>query len=267
MKTRCKKAAVYGYDAAQRIYKLLRMNLRNRYMGSKMGMFWAVLQPLTMMLTYIFVFGFIFESKVAGSDNSLDYVTWFLCGFTPWMAINEGIMATASSVISGVSLVKNFSIRAEFLSIASALMGIPQMLVGLVVIFLISFATGLGSSWHIVWLLPVVFILFLFITGVGFFLSATTVFKRDMIQIIPTFMQFIFYFTPIFYGAEQLGIFGKATFINPIYQICTAFREILFYHSNPDIKGLLYVLVLSSVLWIAGYRYFCKLKGFFESAL
>ena len=255
------------YVSVQRIYKLFRMNLRNRYLGSKMGMFWAALQPLTMMLTYIFVFGFIFQSKVAGSDNSLDYVIWFLCGFAPWMAINEGIMTTTSSVISGVSLIKNFSIPAEFLPLASAMLGIPQMLVGLLVIFILSFFSGLGISWHLIWLIPVIFIMFLFIMGLGFFLSATAVFKRDMIQIIPTIMQLIFYFTPIFYGTEQLGRLGQISVINPIFQICNSFRNILFYHTVPDIPGLIYVTVLAVIMWIVGYRYFCKLKGYFESAL
>lgn len=255
------------YVSVQRIYKLFRMNLRNRYLGSKMGMFWAILQPLTMMLTYIFVFAFIFKSKVAGSDNSIDYVIWFLCGFAPWMAINEGIMTTTSAVISGVSLIKNFSIQAEFLPLASAMLGIPQMIVGLVVIFLLSFISGLGVSWHIIWIIPVIIIMFLFIMGVGFFLSATAVFKRDMIQIIPTIMQLIFYFTPIFYGTEQLGRLGKVSAINPIYQICDSFRKILFYHTAPDVLGLVYVTVLSAIMWVVGYRYFGRLKGYFESAL
>ena len=93
-------------DAVQ-TYKLFRMNLKNRYLGSRFGLAWSVLQPLIMMIMYIVVFGFIFQIKIAGSDNPIDYVIWFICGFAPWMAINEGIALSTSAIMSGISIIKN----------------------------------------------------------------------------------------------------------------------------------------------------------------
>lgn len=256
------------FGATREVYKLFRMNIRNRYLGSKVGILWAVIQPLLMMMIYILIFGVVLQLKVEGSENSFDYVIWFICGFTPWMAINEGIMSTASSIISGISLVKNYAIKSELLPIASALMGLPQMLVGIAVTFILSFLSGRYLSWHIFWLVLIIPLMFLFIMGIGFFVSAMTVFIRDMIQIIPTFMQLLFYLTPIFYGSERFsGSVLILVFSNPFYQICNMFRQILFYHTNPDFLGILYIMVLSGLLWICGLVFFRKLKGFFESVL
>ena len=162
-------------------------------------------------------------------------------------------MATANSIISGINLVKNFSIKSEFLPIASSMMGLPQMFVGIVVICILSFISGRYLSWHIFWLIVIIPLMFFFIMGLGFFLSALTVFVRDMIQIIPTFLQLLFYLTPIFYGAEKFsGNMFILVFLNPFYQICNMFRQILFYQVNPDFSGLAYLIVISTVLWISG---------------
>lgn len=244
------------------------MNLKNRYLGSKMGILWAVLQPLMMMIMYIFVFGVIFKSTVEGSDSSIDYVIWFLCGFSPWMAISEGIATTASSIIAGVNLIKNFTIKGEYIVIAAALMGFPQMIVGILIILILSLISGLGLSWTIIWLIPATIVMFCLISGVGLFLSASAVFNRDIIQILPTIIQLAFYFTPIFYNASQITpILEKVSLFNPIYQIVDCFRNILFYHRNPDIVGIIYLLLLAMFFLILGIKYFRRLEGYFESVL
>lgn len=254
--------------AIREIYKLYIMSLKKKYLGSKMGVLWAVIQPMMTMLMYIFVFSVVFKSRTAASDNPIDYIIWFLCGLTPWMAINEGIMSTLTSVISGSDIIKNFRINAECLTISSALSGIPQMLVGICTVLILSILYRGNLSWHLILLFPIIIVMLIFISGLGFFLAATAVFKRDIIQIIPTIVQFVFYFTPIFYDISQFpGLYEVVTFFNPIYQIVSCFRNILYYQQIPDWKGVVYLFFISILIVIGGRIYFKKLKGFFESAL
>lgn len=254
-------------DAVQ-TYKLFRMNLKNRYLGSRFGLAWSVLQPLIMMIMYIVVFGFIFKIKIAGSDNPMDYVIWFICGFAPWMAINEGIALSTSAIISGISIIKNFTIKAELIPMSYAVMGIPQMAVGLVIVLILSIATGFGISFYVIELIIVIPVVFILLMGIGFWVSATAVFNRDIAQVIPTILQLIFYFTPIFYDINQFPwIIQKLTFFNPVYQICAPFRAVLFEHTNIDIWGFIYLILLTAIIWILGLKYFHKLQGYFESAL
>ena len=46
------------------IRTLVRRDILSRYTGSFGGAFWAVLNPLLLMLTYFFVFGIVLESKL-----------------------------------------------------------------------------------------------------------------------------------------------------------------------------------------------------------
>lgn len=244
------------------------MNLRNRYLGSRMGLLWAILNPLSMLAVYIFVFGVMMRVTVPGSSNPLDYVRWFICGFSPWLAISEGITFSCSAILSNMSLVKSFAMKSELLPISASLQGLPQLVVGLAVVILLSLITGAGLSIHILWLVVVIPLLFLFLSGLSFFLSAITVFVRDLLQFIGTLLMLLMFMTPVFTPIESMPkILQTISIFNPIYHMVSPFRQILFYQTAPSIGGLLYLFALSCLLWLVGLRFFRRLKGYFESAL
>jgi ABC-type polysaccharide/polyol phosphate export permease len=55
-------------------------------------------------------------------------------------------------------------------------------------------------------------------------------------------------------------------YLNPMTHLVDAYRQIFYYHANPNIGSLLYILGLSSFLLITGFAIFKKLeKGFAEN--
>lgn len=249
-------------------YRVFRIALRNRYLGSRMGLLWAILNPLLMLSLYIFVFGYLFKSPADTGSNSLEYVRWFVCGFSPWMAISDGLVYTTVSVTSSVQMVKTFPIKTELLPIAYSAMGAPQLAVGLVAVLILSFVTGAGVSLQLLWLLAAVPLTFAFLAGAGFFLAAINVFIRDISQIIGTLLMFVMFFTPIFYRVESLPQFAQTiTFFNPIFQIINTYRRIMIDQISPDFLGLGYLALFTLLLWLLGLLLFRRLKGFFESML
>ncbi len=248
--------------------KNYRLNLRTRFLGSRIGFAWAILNPLLLMLVYVVVFGFVMKVRVSEDSGPMEYLIWFISGFAPWLAINDGITSTANAVISSVHLIKSFPIKAEVLPLSYTMMGLPQLLVGIALVVILSLVSGAGISLHILWLLVVIPVMFLFLAGLGFFLSALTVFFRDINQFIGTVLMFLLFFTPVFYTLDQLPVIvQKVTFFNPIFQIVDPFRQVLVNHQNINLVGFAYLFVLSAILWVLGLRFFRKRKGLFESVL
>jgi lipopolysaccharide transport system permease protein len=249
-------------------FNLFKMNIRDRYLGSRVGMCWSVINPLLMLGMYVFVFGFIFKSKLPGSSTSLSFVIWLISGYAPWMAISEGLSTATTSIVSGVSLVKNIVFKTELLPIAATLVGLFPMAIGLIILLLLLIVEGTGLSWNILWLLLLIPLQVAFLTGLGFFLSALNVFIRDIAHMLTSVLMLLLFFTPIFYTKEQMPeIIQKITFFNPFYQITQAFRLALVHKSQPDSAGILYLVALTALLWWAGLKLFRKLKGYFESCL
>lgn len=261
---------VFGFSPADSrlIINLFKMSIRDRYLGSVLGLVWAVLNPLFLLGMYTFIFGFVFKAKIPGSETTLSYAIWMISGLVPYMAFAEALNASASSVVSGASMVKNVVFKSETLPYAAVLTAIVPFIVGMIFLLILLFADGNYPTWHVVAIIPLILLQFAFLGGVGLFLGATTVFIRDIVQALSTIVMFLMFFTPIFYPREILPrLVQKITFFNPLYQMTQPFRDVILYHRLPDLAGLAYLAVLALLLNIFGLKYFRKLKGYFEMKL
>jgi len=261
---------MFGFNKADisTTFYLFKMMIRDRYLGTKFGMLWGVIGPLLMLSIYIFVFGFVLKSKAPGSERSMDFVIWLISGMVPWLAISEAITASANSVVSGIALVKNIVFKTELLPIASVFTGLFPFSVGVIILMILLFSEGNGLSISALWIFLILPLHFFFLVSIGLFLSAITVFVRDVAQILSSVLMLFLFFTPIFYTIEQMPqIIQTVTFYNPIYQIVQFYRDILVAGTHPNFLGMLYVFTLSSIIFITGLKFFRKLKGHFVSVL
>jgi len=255
-------------DDLRLIFNLFKMNIRDRYLGSVLGLTWAILNPLVILAMYTFIFGFIFKAKLPGAETTFAYAIWLISGMVPYMALSETLNTTANSVVAGVSMVKNVVFKSETLPYAATLTAIVPLSVGMVFLFILLCIDGNYPTWHAVLIIPLVFVLLAFLGGIGLFLAATTVFIRDITQALSTAIMFLMFVTPIFYPIDMLPrVIKKITFFNPLYQITQPFRDVILNHRLPDLTGFVYLAVLAVILNIFGLRYFRKLKGYFEMKL
>ncbi|MEK7448137.1 MAG: ABC transporter permease, partial [Planctomycetota bacterium] len=186
------------------VVNTFKLNTRDRYLGSAIGILWAILHPLLLLGMYTFIFGFVFKSKLPGSETSLTYVIWLISGLAPWIAMAEGLTNSTNSVVGSASLLKNIVFKSEILPIAASVSGIFSMFIGLFLLIILLLIEGTGLSGYLFWLVILIPLQMLFLIGAGFFLSAINVFFRDLIQILSTALMFFLFFTPIFYTVAQM---------------------------------------------------------------
>ncbi len=72
------------------LIELTRRDFKGRFTGSALGIAWAVLQPLTFVALYWFVFTTMFT--VASDAGSINYPLFLISGLLPWLGFQEGIM-------------------------------------------------------------------------------------------------------------------------------------------------------------------------------
>jgi hypothetical protein len=54
------------------LINLFKMNVRDRYLGSSLGSFWAVFNPIFMLALFTYIFGFVFKVRLPGAETTLD---------------------------------------------------------------------------------------------------------------------------------------------------------------------------------------------------
>jgi lipopolysaccharide transport system permease protein len=252
----------------QSVASFTKLNIVDRYLGSAMGSFWALANPLLMLALYTFVFGFVFKSRLPGASTTLGYAIWLISGYGPWLAISEGIVGATQSIVGNTGIVKNIAMKSEILTIAASLTGVVSMLVNFVFLLVLLPFDGNSISWHVVFLIPAVVLQFSLIIGFGLFFAAINVFFRDFGIVLPNLLTMVLFATPIFYPLESIPrVLRFLASFNPIFIVADSYRKALVFHEVPNLLSLAMALLFSFALIGLGLKFFRRLKGHFESAL
>jgi len=244
------------------------MNIRDKYLGSRLGSLWAVANPLLMLAVFTFVFAYVFKMRLPGAETTLSYAIWLISGYGPWLATSEALMAASLSVVGSAALVKNMAFKTEILPITAALTGLLPLSVCLGFLAVLLVMDGNVFSWHAVFGLVIAVLQFSLIISLGFFTSALTVFVRDFGIALPNILMIILFATPIFYPVSSTPqILQTISAANPFHIIAEGYRRSLVFHDVPDVMGLVYVVALCIILALVGLKLFRRYKGYFEARL
>lgn len=250
------------------LLSLFRMALSDRFLGSALGLIWAVLSPLMLMGIFVFVFTFVFPSRLPGREGALPFVIWLISGYGPWLGISEGLSSATGSVTSNAGIVKNIAFKSELLPVVGAMLGLVPLGVGLGLVVILKFASGDGLNWTVAALPIVIALQLLFVSGVGLFLSALNVFVRDTALALPSVLTIVLFASPIFYPLSAYPAAIRAILIfNPFYVLAECYRAPLLTGSFPSIWMLAYLAVFSGILIAGGLWWFRRLKSFFDTRL
>lgn len=263
-------ATMLGFDRhdLRMLVVFFSMKVRDKYLGSRLGVVWAVASPLLMLSLFTFIFGYVLKVRMPELDGNLAYTLWLISGYGPWLATTEGLVAASTSVVSGAGMVKNMAFKTELLPISSALTGVIPLTVSLGFLTVLLVADGQFLSWS-AFLCPVLVVLhFGFLASVGCVLSAVAVFVRDFIVALPNLLLIILFATPILYPLSITPEFIQTlSAFNPFYIISDGYRRVLLEHHVPDPWGLLYVAGMSLVVGLVGLKVFRRQKAYFDARL
>ena len=109
---------------------LFRMALVDRFLGSGLGLFWAVLSPLMLLGIFCFVFTFVFPNRVIGKEGTLPFVIWLIQRLWSLACAERGAeRCDVVPIVSAAGIVKNIAFKSELLPIVGALLGVVPLLV------------------------------------------------------------------------------------------------------------------------------------------
>lgn len=250
------------------LFNLFKMNIVDRFLGSRLGVLWAIASPLMMLSIFTFVFGFVFKSKLPGAETTLAFVIWLISGYGPWLAITEGLMSGTTSVVANTSIVKNLSFKTEILPVSGALMGVVPLLVALVFLSILIVADGRTPSWSWLFIMPAIVFQFMFMIGISFFLATLNVFVRDISTALPNLLFLLLFFSPIFYPLSAFPRVLQSVFAyNPFYILTEMYRQPLLNDQLPEVWPVIYFVLLSLLLCFFGLKTFRRGKLFFDSCM
>lgn len=261
---------VWGFERrdVRAVWNFLRMFLRDRFLGSRLGSVWVLLNPLLMFGIYTFVFGYVFKARLPGADTTLAYAIWLIAGYGPWLAITESLNASAQSLVGNRGLIKNMAFKTECLPLAASLLGAVPLGISIAFSLVLLVVDGNVPTWHVVAILPGLVIFFLFLSALGLGLAGLTAYLRDFGVILPSLLTILLFASPIFYPIEAMPrSLQSISQWNPFHLLIEFIRQPLIFHRLPPPSQWLYMSGLTAVLSWASLTSFRKVKGVLPAAL
>ncbi|WP_258766925.1 ABC transporter permease [Bradyrhizobium arachidis] len=242
--------------------------LHDRYAGQMLGIAWTVGTPLLAMATYVFAFTFIFRQRLGADDAGNGYTAYVLAGLVPWLAITDVLSRAPSAVSTNASLVKQIVFPSEVLPLRVALASIPQLMVGLAVVLLISAIAG-RLHFHAIVLLPAAVVIYvLTMAGVAYVFAAIGVFIKDVREIVTFATSIGLFLHPVLYSPAStpkwlLPIF----YISPASHLVWCFRDALIEEHIIHPWSWLVASVFAIFVFATGWRFYRMLQPSFGNAL
>jgi lipopolysaccharide transport system permease protein len=256
--------SIYEYRGL--IWNFIKRDISSKYVGSLLGLYWSVINPIITLLVYIIVFGVFLNVRLPGSTSIWDFALYFAAGFLPWLAFQDSVIRASRSIIDNKNYIKKVPFPSEIFPIYTTLSEFVNLLIGLVIyLFMFMFLKGVPSVYIL--LLPLAIILqMIFTLSLAFFLSSGAVYFRDIPTMLGPMFMIWFWATPIAYTInlipEELQWIVK---LNPAYYMIEIYRDVLFYGKFPELNILIPFLIFSVVMFVLSVIFFRKTKrGFGE---
>ena len=212
---------------------LVRRDLEARYKGSVLGNFWPLLNQLSQLLIYTYVFSIVLKVKLTlkglPEDNSVIFGLWLFAGLLPWIAFTGGLLQSASSVISHPNLVKKVVFPLALLPLVPILSTFIESAFGLAALIVLV-ALSSHTLHSTLALLPLIWLPQLLLTvGLGYLAAGLTVFLRDIPQTLGVVLNLWFYLTPIVYPASIIpeAFRGWVFWLNPLAATAEIYRDLI----------------------------------------
>lgn len=251
---------------------LVKRDLEARYKGSILGNLWALLNQLSQLLIYTYVFAIVLEVKLNLKGlpaNNITFGLWLFAGLLPWIAFTSGLSQAAASVIAQPNLVKKVVFPLGLLPLVPILSALIESSFGLVALIILV-AVSAHTLHSTLLLLPLIWLPQLLLTaGLGYLMAGLTVFLRDIPQTLAVVLNLWFYLTPIVYPASAIPAQWRVYifWLNPLAAIAEVYRDLILVGHIKHWGEWAVATIVALVLFAIGLWCYRRLRPAFADVL
>ncbi|WP_151901199.1 ABC transporter permease [Sulfurimonas hydrogeniphila] len=220
-----------------------------KFIRSKLGGLWIVLNPLAQVAIYALVLSAVLAAKLPGIDSKYAYAIYLMAGILGWNLFFEIITRMTNVFVENANLLKKMAfpkMTLPLIIIGSAIINNILLFFSILLVFGL---LGHTISTAVIWIIPLTLITVFLGASMGLFLGIVNVFIRDTQQIVPIILQFWFWLTPIVYSWSIIPQkYLYLVMLNPLSGIIQGYQNILVYNKQPELSVLFYPLVLGTFI-------------------
>ena len=234
------------------IWRLVVRDLSARYKQSFLGVFWAFLIPLVMMVTFVWIKN---KSILPIGNTAMPYAAFVFLGQVVWLLFSQGITKTANCFVAAGSMLTKINFPKESLVISAMGETIFDFILRLPLLAIVFWWTGFMPHAAII-LLPVLLLpLLLMVIGLGFLVALLNAVFRDISSLLTIVVYLGMFLTPVVYPPPQgWPLSFCINFLNPMSGYVIAARDLAVAGTLTEPASYLFAVAVSLLIFLAGWR-------------
>jgi lipopolysaccharide transport system permease protein len=228
-----------------------------RYKQTVIGVLWALLRPLIIIIIGSVIFGR--KSGMLSDDMPAPVL---ICAATlPWQFFASALAEASNSLISNANMISKIYFPRLIVPASAVIVSFGDLLISLAILAGLMAWYHVPPTWRVV-TLPLFTGLALFTSlGVGLWLSALNVKYRDFRYVIPFIVQFGIFVSPVFFTStwfheKHTGLIFNLYELNPMVAVIDGYRWALGGNAPFNGTGLLLAVGVTLVVLFTGLKYF-----------
>lgn len=236
-----------------------------RYKQTIVGVAWAVIRPLLLMLVFTFIVSHVMKLP----PDAIPYPLTAFVGILAWNFFSISLQDSATSLVGNANLISKVYFPRLVIPTAAVITAFVDFIVatGLLVILFIWYRFVPSIQ---ILALPIFVVLALAAAiGSGLWLSAMMVRYRDIRFIIPFIVQFGLYVSPVWFKTNQFPEEWRLLYsLNPMVGVIDGFRWSILGGANQIyLPGMMVSVCVSALLIFSGVWYFRKNENTFADII
>lgn len=237
-------------------------DLTVRYKRSVFGFLWTMLHPLALMLIFTVVFSTVFRNRTP------HYQTYFLSAYVAWTFFAQTTTNSMAALAWNGPLMKRVRVPASIFTISSAVSGLVNLALSLVVLAVIMIVTGAPLRASLIALPLSLALLFLFVFAASLALTSLSVFFADVREMFQAGLPALLYLTPVIYPLEVVPEkFRWFIELNPLTHFIELVRAPIYAGTVPSPDAYAVAAALAAGALVAAWLIFRALAPRFHGRL
>jgi len=237
-----------------------------RYKQTAMGIAWAVVRPLLLMLVGTFIFEKVLRQPSVGD---VPYAILVYCGVLPWQFFGDSLTASSNSLVANANMISKIYFPRLLLPLSKLVVSCVDFVLSFCVLGLLMAWYGFAPSANIVFLPLFVLLGAATAFAAGQILAALNVKYRDVMYVVPFIVQFGAYMSSVFFSSDRIPEQYRAIYsLNPMVSVIDGFRWcVLGPVSSLYWPGIVSAVLVVVALLIGGAVYFRKTERTFADVI
>jgi lipopolysaccharide transport system permease protein len=264
------------YDYRELMATLARKNITLRYKQAYLGIAWAILKPIMLMLIFTLV-----KSFVGIDSGDIPYPILVFAALMPWIFFQESASEGVNSVVSNTALIKKIYFPREIFPITSVLTKLVELGVNFIILAGLMVWYGMMPTVYILWAPLIIAYTILAALTIAFVGAAINVYYRDVGQALPVVLSLLMYASPVIYPLQLVkdklltqqaaGEWSNTLYtlytLNPLAGIIDAFQSVVLRGAPPDLNAMIPGAILIAILLPLSYLYFKRAESHFADVI